>query len=624
MANSLDLVWLALLFPLLGLLYSSLVGHAAPRSSGIVASLAVGASFVIAIIVLFGLLALPPEARHHEIALWNWIPIGTQFVPVGLLVDPLSTIMLLVVTGVGFVIHVYATGYMHGDPGYSRFFAYLNLFVLAMLVLVLANNFLLLMVGWGGVGLSSYLLISFWYERPEAASAGVKAFVINAIGDVGLLIAVFVIFVTFGQITYEGVFAQAAQPAAANAVIAITLLLLVAAVAKSGQVPLHVWLPDAMAGPTPVSALIHAATMVTAGVYLIARAYPLFEHAPVTMVVVAVIGAITALLAATVGLVQWNIKRVLAYSTVSQLGLMFVAAGVGAFTAGIFHLITHAFFKALLFLAAGAVIHALHGEEDMRYMGGLRNRLPLTFATFAIGAAAISGVPLLSGFFSKEEIISAAFANNLLLGLVTLVVTLLTAFYMFRALFLTFYGQAHPEQDRLGRLHAPGATMTVPLIVLAFFSVVAGYLPFTGFLEPTFARFGEPHHGELNVLIMGAATVVALAGIAGAYLFYVVDRGLPKRVSSIGGGAPYKIASNAYFFDHAYSLIFILPTRLTSWLLDVVDQYVIDGAVNGVARVVRTAATGVGRIQTGYVRNYALAMLVGTIVIVGYLMRVGG
>ncbi|HLZ09408.1 MAG TPA: NADH-quinone oxidoreductase subunit L, partial [Chloroflexota bacterium] len=387
-------------------------GRLWPRSAGRVASVMVGLSFVVAVIVFTGLTALAPDDRIRVGEIYTWIGSGAYSIPLGIYLDPLSTAMLLVVTGVSFLIHVYATGYMAGDPGIGRFFAYMNLFVFSMILLVLAGNFVLLMVGWGGVGLCSYLLIAFYSNRPEAAAAGVKAFVVNAVGDVGLILAAALILLTFKAADFVTVFngaKQVADQGGASTITTITLLLLVAAIAKSAQLPLYFWLPDAMAGPTPVSALIHAATMVTAGVYLIARAAPLYSLAPSTMALVAWIGALTALFAATIGLVKSNIKRVLAYSTVSQLGYMFLAVGVGGYAAGIFHLATHAFFKALLFLGAGAVIHALGGEEDMNRMGGLARRLPLTYVTFLIGGLAISGVPGLSGFFSKDEIISLAF-----------------------------------------------------------------------------------------------------------------------------------------------------------------------------------------------------------------------
>jgi len=482
-------VWLALLLPLVGFVWCALFGRAWPRLAGWIASSAIGLSFVAALSVLSGLLSLAPNDRVRVGDLYSWIVSGSGAgavdVPIRVLVDPLSTLMLVVVTGVSFLIHVYATGYMRGDPGYGRFFAYMNLFVFSMLLLVLAGNFLLLMVGWGGVGLCSYLLIAFWFQVPANAAAGVKAFVVNAIGDAGLILASALILTTFNTLDYVTVFksARTTLPVGSSVVLAITLLLLLAAVAKSAQLPLYVWLPDAMAGPTPVSALIHAATMVTAGVYLIARASPLFTLAPFTIELIGWIGAITALFAATIGLVKLNIKRVLAYSTVSQLGYMFLAVGVGGFTAGIFHLMTHAFFKALLFLAAGAVIHYLHGDEEMPRMGGLARRLPLVYATFLAGALAISGFPLLSGFFSKDEIIGLAFTSplgNPALGVIALVTAALTAVYMFRLVFMTFHGKSRVAPEVLEHAHEPGSSMTVPLVVLSLLSVFGGYLEFPG------------------------------------------------------------------------------------------------------------------------------------------------
>jgi NADH-quinone oxidoreductase subunit L len=541
--------------------------------------------------------------------------------------------MLLVVSGVSFFIHVYATAYMAGDPGFGRFFAYLNLFVFSMMVLVLAGNFVLLMVGWAGVGLCSYLLIAFWFEKPEAAAAGVKAFVVNAIGDAGLILAGSLILLTFKSVDYSTVFtgAKTTLPVGGGLVTAITLLLLVAAVAKSAQLPLYMWLPDAMAGPTPVSALIHAATMVTAGVYLIARAAPLFSLAPLTMGLIAWIGAITALFAATIGLVKPNIKRVLAYSTVSQLGYMFLAVGVGGYAAGIFHLMTHAFFKALLFLGAGAVIHALGGEEDMRRMGGLSNKLPLTYATFLIGGLAISGVPPFSGFFSKDGIIALAFngqGGNVVLGLIALGTAALTAVYIFRMILLTFHGKTRVGSHELEHLHEPGLSMAIPLVVLAFFATVAGFVisGFVSFLAPGFSQFTVADASEpgLNLGISLVSAVLALGGIALAWRIWggtgeTAER-LGKSFESIRS-----VLLNDYGVDALITTVFVGAARgLGQLISDVLDRELIDGIVNGVPSLVGGASVLVGRLETGYVRSYAIAILTGAILIVLAFMARGG
>ena len=634
--------WLILLFPALGFLYSALVGRLVSRGScGVIASGAVGLSFLVGLLALFEMLALPAESRAVELRLYTWIAAGELSVPFSLLVDPLSIVMVLVVTGVGSLIHVYATGYMAGDPGYARFFALMNLFVLAMLVLVLAGNFLLLVVGWGGVGFSSYALIAFWFQKPENAAAGTKAFVVNTIGDVGLLLGIFLIFVNFGRLDYTVVFSQASQRLDHDGpmVTAIVLLLLVGAAAKSAQLPLHVWLPDAMAGPTPVSALIHAATMVTAGVYLIARAHPLYQLSPTAMTVVATIGALSALFSATIGLVQPNIKKVLAYSTISQLGYMFLGVGVGAFAAGMFHLVTHAFFKALLFLAAGGVIHALAGEEDLRRMGGLRSSLPTIYWGFMIGALALAGFPLLSGFFSKDEIVYAAFASehgSAVLGAIALATVALTGFYAFRALFMAFHGESRVDDHVAHHLHSPGASMVVPVILLAILSAVGGYLQFLAgpgtlerFLEPVFHRYAEPVHvvpgGEaMQRPLMVISVALGLLGIALAYVTYVASPRLAERVGSWYPGL-YRLLLNRWYVDELYGLLVVRPTRrLGDFLSDAVDPAFTDEIVRGAARAVQTGSLGLRRLQTGFLRDYALGVLAGAVLVVAYLLQVGG
>ena len=628
-----------LLLPLAGFLYCALIGWRLPkRLSGTVATVAVGLSFIFAFLVLIGLLGVPEDQRHVRIGLLPWINAGSFQAGWSFLIDPLSALMICIVTGVGFLIHVYSIAYMrdhhgHLDPGYNRFFAFLNLFILAMLVLVLADNFALLMVGWGGVGVCSYFLIAFWYEKPENAAAGVKAFVVNAIGDVGLFLATFLIFWTYGKVDFDSVFSAVKSGVGGPVVETIALLLLVAAIAKSAQLPLHVWLPDAMAGPTPVSALIHAATMVTAGVYLMTRAYPIFVLSPSVMALIAVIGTITALFAATIALVQNNLKRVIAYSTLSQLGYMFAGVGIGAFGASVFHLATHAFFKALLFLAAGIVIHQMSNQEDMRAMGGLRSRMPIIYWCFLIGAAANAGFPLLSGFFSKDEIISAAFISpqsSPLIGVVLLITSGLTGFYMFRAVFMTFHGSAAPEQARLidPHSHGPSKLMVVPVAILAVFALFAGfpYMAFERYLEPTFAKYGfhaVQGGGPLSPIALLTA-VFGLVGIALAWLFYVRDRTLPERMTR-SMPALHGLLSNAYYVDQFYSTFLLAPGRAIALALSgPVDNGVIDGIVNVVGGTVRWLGIEIGRIQTGFVRNYALAILAGVVVIVGYLMRVGG
>jgi NADH-quinone oxidoreductase subunit L len=631
-----DFIGNAPLFPLLGFLWCVAFGRIWPRFSGWLATIAIGASFVVVVEAFFGILALAPADRVRVGTLYDWIHSGALSIPMNIYVDPLTVVMLLVVSGVSFLIHLYATAYMAGDRGFGRFFAYLNLFVFSMMVLVLAGNFVLLMVGWAGVGLCSYLLIAFWFEKPEAAAAGVKAFVVNAIGDVGLILGSSLILLMFKSVDYATVFTQAKSvlPVGGGAVTVITLLLLIAAVAKSAQLPLYVWLPDAMAGPTPVSALIHAATMVTAGVYLIARAAPLFTLAPFTMGLIAWIGALTALFAATIGLVKPNIKRVLAYSTVSQLGYMFLAVGVGGFAAGIFHLMTHAFFKALLFLGAGAVIHALAGEEDMRRMGGLSSKLPATYVTFLIGGLAISGFPLLSGFFSKDEIISLAFGapgGNVVLGLIALVTAGLTAVYIFRLIFMTFHGKSRVGTHELEHLHRPGTSMIIPLVVLAAFAVVAGYVQFPGdafgqFLEPGFTQYGVTVASEagLNPVVSVISALLAIGGIAMAW---AVWGGTGQRAESVGKSfEPIRnILLNDYGIDALYHAVFVRSARAIGALAsDVLDHDVIDGVVNGVPVLVSGASGLIGRLETGYVRSYAIAILTGAILIVIAFMARGG
>jgi NADH-quinone oxidoreductase subunit L len=639
----LQLTGYAVLFPLLGFLINGLIGRTL-RNEGVVAAIGcstVGASFVIACMSFFQLLGLPPGERTLTLDLFPWIVAGGFRADVAIQVDQLSVVMMLIVTGVGFLIHVYSAGYMHGDPGFWRFFAYLNLFIFSMLTLILADNFLLMFLGWEGVGLCSYLLIGFWYDRNfekgTTGDAAKKAFIVNRIGDFGFLTGMFLIYVTFGSLRFQTVFTQAATMAVGTPVLLwITLALFLGATGKSAQIPLFVWLPDAMAGPTPVSALIHAATMVTAGVYLVARCSVLYALAPVSMGVVASVGAATALLAATIGLVQNDIKKVLAYSTISQLGYMFLALGVGAFSAGIFHVMTHAFFKALLFLGSGAVIHAMHDEQDIRKMGGLGKSLPVTYGTFLIGTIAIAGIPPFSGFFSKDEILWDAFSRgSWVLWVAGFAGAGLTALYMFRLLALTFQGE--PRWDRGVHPHEAPATMTVPLLVLALLSAVGGFAgipqslgggnPFERWLEPVFApaneklAFAPPQREITEYVLMGLSVAVALAGVYIARMWYLRKKEIPGLLIRRFPGA-YRVLLNKYYADEFYESTVVRPTVRGSELLlwKGIDVNVIDRIVNGAAYLTASAGRGLRLIQTGVVQNYVLVFLAGVVLIMGWLL----
>ncbi|TAK31295.1 MAG: NADH-quinone oxidoreductase subunit L [Chloroflexota bacterium] len=632
------MIWVVLL-PLLGFLFAVFLGELVPRRVvGYFACAAVGLAFVAGVVMFVGLLGVPEDERDYVSTLYSWIVSGSLSTGVSLLVDPLSVVMVLIVTGVGFLIHVYSLGYMEGDPGYRRFFAYMNLFVLSMLLLVLADNFVLLLVGWGGVGFTSYALIAFWFRREDAARAGVKAFVVNSIGDVGLMLGIFLLFLQVGALDYQTVFGALAQGRSIDPTMltAITLLLLVGAVAKSAQFPLHVWLPDAMAGPTPVSALIHAATMVTAGVYLIARAYPLFQAVPFTMGLIAVIGAFTALMAAIIGLVQPNIKRVLAYSTISQLGYMFLALGLGGYTAAIFHLMTHAFFKALLFLSAGMMIHALDGEENLFKMGSLRKKLPLAFWGFLIGSLALAGLPGFSGFFSKDEILSLALLGSpgaVVLGEIALVAVAFTAFYAFRVVFLAFSASPASEGVAPSRvLHKPGRDMGVPVLLLVFLAALGGYLQFagsagslTGFLAPVFSRYApgavsEVSFGQDYWLVALASTALAILGLLIAAGFYLLRPGLPA-VLTRQLRPLYNLVLQGFYLDRAYGVLVVKPLHALARLLAFgLDQRVIDEAVADVGRMVLDLSDAFSRLETGRVRGYMMAILLGAVLILAFLL----
>ncbi len=555
---------------------------------------------------------------------YSWIVSGRFHVDIGILVDELTAVMLMVVSTIGLMVHVYSIGYMKGDGGYYRFFAYLNLFMFSMFMLVLADNYLMLYVFWEAVGLCSYLLISFWYHRKSAADAGMKAFLVNRVGDFGFGLGVMLIFVTLGTLSFTGVFGAAESGALGGGVLsAVCLLLFTGAVGKSAQFPLHVWLPDAMEGPTPVSSLIHAATMVNAGVYMVARSSPVFSQSETAMIVVAVIGGFTAIFAASIALVQNDIKKVLAYSTVSQLGYMFMALGVGAWTAGIFHLVAHGFFKGLLFLCSGAVIHALADEQDMRRMGGLKNKMKITYWTFVVGALAISGFPGLAGFFSKDAVLGGAFRGGYwYLWLVGIVAAFMTAFYMFRLIFMTFHGEYRGDPEVYGHAHEAPPSMTVPLVILAVPSAIIGALlglpPENGhidrLLEPVFefAVAGEHHvFGGLDAGLMALSALVGIGGILLAWLFYVRRPGLP-RLAGERSGFLYPLLLNKYWMDEIYFALIVNPLRrLSDWLWRGFDVAGIDGVVNGTARLFRGIGAGLRPIQKGEVHAYLLNMTLG-------------
>ncbi len=599
-------LWLIPAFPLTGFLLNGLLGRRAGKA--FVNAVAIGTvllSFLWAVKTIWAL--APLETTHLE-RYFAWIEIGDLRIGYDLAVDRLSAVMLLVVTGVGLLIHIYAIGYMAHEGGYYRFFAYMNLFMFFMLTLVLAANFLLLFVGWEGVGLCSYLLIGFWFLRRSATDAGNKAFIVNRIGDFGFSLAILLVLVNFGSLDFAAVFAKiAGMPAEASAGVltTIALLLLVGATGKSAQIPLYVWLPDAMEGPTPVSALIHAATMVTAGVYMVARTSALYLKAPLALDAVAWIGVLTAFFAATIGLTQFDIKKVFAYSTISQIGYMFLGLGARAFGAGIFHLWTHAFFKALLFLGAGSVIHAV-GQQDLRAMGGLRRHAPVTFWTLVCAAVAIAGVPFASGFFSKDEILLAAHHHAPWMYWLGVLTAGMTAFCVFRAIFLAFFGEYRGE----GHPHESPAVMTLPLAALAVGSIFGGYFNVSRWLEPQFPAPLEHHDPALVVISVAAG----LAGIALAWVFYVLWPGLADRVAQ-RLGLLYRLVYNKYFVDEVYQALVVKPlvggSREVLW--QGVDVGVIDGTVNGIGQRARGIGAALRLLQSGYIRSYATWVLLGSL-----------
>jgi NADH-quinone oxidoreductase subunit L len=681
--NFLDLIWLIPLFPAAGFVINGLFGKRMPKTAvGTIAAGAVLISFIFAVGAVYQLSQLPEHERSHEVKVYEWINAGpavttggqaSRFVvDWGFLLDPLSSVMVLVVTGIGFLIHVYSNGYMWEEDGFYRFFAYLNLFMFSMLTLVLGNNYVMMFIGWEGVGLCSYLLIGYYFLKKSAGDAAKKAFVVNRVGDWGLATGILLIFATFGSLDFvkvgeiikAGVASgqyQVSQPI----FIGIALALFIGACGKSAQIPLYTWLPDAMEGPTPVSALIHAATMVTAGVYMVARSNWIYQLAPEALAVVAVVGVLTALFAASIGLVQNDIKRVLAYSTVSQLGYMFLALGVGAFAAGVFHLMTHAFFKALLFLGSGSVIHAMHHEQDMRKMGALKNKIPITFWTMAIGTLAIAGTPGLAGFFSKDEILWQAFSSehgHVLLWLLAAIVAGMTSFYMFRLLFMTFFGESRVDHHTEAHIHESPRAMTVPLMVLAVGSVLAGYigLPkwlgpnlFEHWLEPVFepvqavaAATEEAHHSVgLEIGMAAVSVAIAVIGFLIAYTTYAKKSDRAERVSAQFKGL-YQALLNKWYVDELYDALWVNRAkdlgrglwRFDSKIVDGLvnetamgtvrsavgsgwwDRWIVDGLVRFAGGFVKTASWPVRLSETGYTQNYALVMIFGVLILVGYVL----
>jgi NADH-quinone oxidoreductase subunit L len=633
----LDLVWLIPALPLAGFLLILLFGRilGEPRA-GILATVMTASSFLVVVGVYFDLLSRTAEERHHVVTLFSWLPVGSLQVDMALLADPLSITMALFVTGIGSLIHLYSIGYMHGDPKFSKFFLYLNLFVFSMLMLVLGENLLVTFLGWEGVGACSYFLISFWHTRDSAATAGKKAFVTNRVGDWGMMVAMFLAFSSVGTLSYAGINAAAdGGKLAAVTATGIAMMLFVGACGKSAQLPLYIWLPDAMEGPTPVSALIHAATMVTSGVFLLTRMAPVLHASyPWAGDVIATVGALTALFAATIAVAQTDIKKVLAYSTVSQLGFMFLAIGSGAYVAAIFHMVTHAFFKALLFLGSGSVIHGMHHEQDMRKMGALRKLMPITGFTFIIGWLAIAGIPPFAGFWSKDEVLLYAFANNRLLWLIGVITALLTAYYMTRQVIMVFFGEArwndHAEENGAHGDHTPHEspwTMVTPLVVLAGLSIVGGamQLPFsksTHFLE----HWLEPviHHSEVSIsgtwaysnkwLLLVVAIIIAVAGVVASIAVYA--KGKFKVIEP-------KILADAWRYDSAVSAIVGGPGRAAFGGVAAFDAKIVDGAVNGIGTEVRAASGLLRKMQSGLVRSYAFVIGLGAVVLLAWFLLRG-
>ena len=623
-----NLVWLVPLIPLLGFIINGLGRNSLSKNLiGFIGSSVIFISFAISLGIFFELGA--DANKSHEIFLFNWISAGTLHIPLSFLVDPLSSLMLLIITGVGFLIHIYSIGYMHSDEGFGKFFSYLNLFIFFMLLLVLGSNYIVMFIGWEGVGLCSYLLIGFWYTNSSYASAAKKAFVMNRIGDLGFLLGVFLIFTTFGSVEFGKIWPQAANMLPGNGTIAlIALLLFIGACGKSAQLPLFTWLPDAMAGPTPVSALIHAATMVTAGIYMIARSNLLFDLAPMIQHVIAIVGLATAVVAAIIALTQTDIKKVLAYSTVSQLGYMFLGLGVGAYNGAFFHVITHAFFKALLFLCAGSVIHALHHEQDMRHMGGLRKKLPVTFLTMLIGTIAIAGLPPFSGFFSKDEILAHVYLHDKVMWGIAVFGAFLTAFYMFRMLFLTFYGKYRGTHHAEEKIHESPKSMTVPLIVLAILSAIGGAIGIpealggnhwlSHWLSPVIKHAGEAPDHATEYMLMAVSVVGVLISIALAYGKYVKQNHIPVP-DEAKRPALANLSYNKFYFDEIYDALIRKPLDvLSGFFYKIVDNKIVDGIVNGFGWTASEASKGLRLIQSGNVGFYIFMMVIGIISLLLY------
>jgi NADH-quinone oxidoreductase subunit L len=619
------LIGLVPLFPLIGFLINGFFGKKIGKSvSGIIASVSILASFILSVLIFVELNG--SSEKSHIVNLFSWINSGNLKIPFEFLVDPLSSLFLLIITGIGFLIHIYSIGYMSHDEGFARFFTYLNLFVFFMLLLVLGNNYLIMFVGWEGVGLCSYLLIGFWFKNNAYNNAARKAFVMNRIGDLGFLLGIILVFITFGSISYNEVFLKAGT-ASTGVITTIALLLFVGAMGKSAQIPLYTWLPDAMAGPTPVSALIHAATMVTAGIYMIVRSNVFYSISEVASETVAIVGVVTALFAATIGLFQNDIKKILAYSTVSQLGLMFLALGVGAYSSAVFHVTTHAFFKALLFLGAGSVIHAMGGEQDIRKMGGLSGKIKITFMTMLMGTIAISGLPPFSGFFSKDEILAHTYEHSPLLWMFGMIASMLTAFYMFRLLFLTFFGEFRGTHEQEHHLHESPSSMTFPLIVLAILSVVGGLLGLPEFwhmpnwmsnnLETIIVRKNPSTlNHETEWMLMGIAVLAAAVTIYLAYIIYRQKKTIPLKEGDKMPGLQ-TVIYNKYYVDEFYDAVIRKPLDVLSVAFHkFFDIQIIDGLVNGVGSTVKTVGSGIRLLQQGNIGFYIISMVIGIVFII--------
>ncbi len=628
-----QLAWLIPVLPLLGFILIGILNKRLPVSlSGGIASAAVFLSFLLSLGVFMEV--SNETAVPERLVLFDWISVGDLKIDFSFLLDRLSAIMLLVVTGVGTLIHIYSIGYMHHEPDHPRFFAYLNLFIFFMLLLVMGSNYIVMFAGWEGVGLCSYLLIGFWFKNNDYSNAAKKAFIMNRIGDLGFLLGVFLIYITFGSVSFKEVF-EAAKGFGSNnpAITAICLLLFIGAMGKSAQIPLYTWLPDAMAGPTPVSALIHAATMVTAGIYMVVRSNVLFALAPVASDVVAIIGLATAFFAATIGLKQNDIKKVLAYSTVSQLGYMFVALGVGAYDTALFHVVTHAFFKALLFLGAGSVIHAMSGEQDIRRMGGLKGKLPVTHATFLIGTLAIAGIPPFAGFFSKDEILAATYSSSLPMFTLLSITSVLTAVYMFRLYWLVFFGDFRGTEHQRTHLHESPVSMTFPLIVLAVLSTLGGFLGmpeifhaphlFSEFLAPVIWK-ANAHHAShtFEYILIGSSVAILVLIYILTKNTYVKNQTLPEEDDAIPAGMP-RILTNKYYVDELYHAVITKPLdAISAFAYKYIEGGLIDGLVNGTGKALNGFSGLLRYSQTGNIGGYIFSMVIGIILILLFTLIV--